>query len=611
MKLFEELKRRNVFRVAIAYSVTAWLVVQVAGQAADSFGAPEWVMKMLIVLSILGFPVALVMAWAYELTPEGLRRESAVEDGDRNARAKATRLNQTIIIALSAALAYFAYDKFILDPRRDAALLAGAEEPAALSEITPERQEAENAEPVSIAVLPFTNLSDEEANEYFADGLSEELLNILAAIPDLHVAARTSSFSFRNRDVTISEIAETLNVSHVLEGSVRKSGDRVRITAQLVKADDGFHLWSENFDRTLDDIFKVQDEIARQVSEKLKVKLLGHTQIARDVDPEAYSLYLQGLYVFRQRGPENMPTARSLLEQSLAIDSEFGEAWGVLAAVYTEMVNFSLIPRVEGVALIRDAMDKAQQYAPNLAYVWGLDGYITKNLFWDWSSAHSKLDRAYELAPGNQVILGWRASLFASLGKIAEAVTLYEKALSLDPLRLSMHSALGLVYIKAGRFDDAIEIFEKQLRLDPDYHWAHSNKGKVWLFRGDFERALSEIQKNPDNQFKDVALAMVYSSLGREADAQILLDKLSTEFESGGFSAFIASVYGWRGEKDEAFLWLDRATESREAGIAYILGDRAFYALLDDQRWVEFLNKVGLYEYWLAMPPEYGGPPAH
>ncbi len=592
MSFFEELKRRNVFRAGAAYLITAWLIAQIAGLAADSFFAPDWVMKMIITVLMLGFPIALVMAWAYEMTPEGLRRDSQGEDDRAQARGT-SRLNQTIIIALSAALVYFAFDKFAMDPRRDAAMLDSVE-----------------AVRPSIAVLPFVNMSEETGNEYFADGLSEELLNVLVKIPDLRVAARTSSFSFRGKDLTIAEIARALNVTHVLEGSVRKSGNKVRITAQLIKADDGFHLWSENYDRTLDDIFVIQDEIAGQVSRALRVTLLEDTQAARAVDPESYELYLRGLHFLRERGPENMPIARDLLLEALEHDPENAMAWDVLSQAYVEMVGFGLMPRATGLPLVRQAMDNAKHLAPEDATILAHEGFFKKNLYWDWEGAQADLNRAHQIEPNNEIILGWLASLSGSLGKLDEAVLLYEQIMEIDPLNLSAHSALGLTYTKVGRYDDAMEVFKKQLQLAPNYHWAHSNTGKAWLFKGDPERALLEIQKNPDNQFKDVALSMVYYSLRQEAAAQAQLDELISEFGEAGFAGFIASVFAWRGEKDDAFRWLEISYQNREASIAYLLGDKAFYSLLDDPRWVDLLKKTGLHEYWLAMPPEYGGPPS-
>ena len=250
MSFYDELKRRNVFRVGIAYAITAWVIAQIAGLAADSFGAPDWVMKMIITMLMLGAPIALVIAWAYELTPGGLRRESDIAPGESRVRANAGKLDRTITVALILAVAYFSYDKFILGSKREAALQETMSHQAEeINSVDAEPAAADQAP--SIAVLPFVNMSDDAGNEYFSEGLSEELLNLLVKIPELKVAARTSSFSYKRKDTKISQIGEELKVAHVLEGSVRKFGNRVRITAQLIKADDGFHLWSQTYDRTL------------------------------------------------------------------------------------------------------------------------------------------------------------------------------------------------------------------------------------------------------------------------------------------------------------------------------------------------------------------------
>ena len=275
-------------------------------------------MKMIITVLVLGFPVALVMAWAYELTPEGLRRESDVEHGQSSAQANASKLDRTITIAL--AVAYFSYDKFVLDPSRDAAMLQNAESVTQQEPETPEPVPLDR--PSSIAVLPFVNMSDDAGNEYFSEGLSEELLNLLVRIPELRVAARTSSFSYKGKDTKIAQIGEELGVTHVIEGSVRKSGSQIRITAQLIKADNGFHLWSQTYDRTLDNIFQIQDEIATAVVKELKITLLGAIPERQETDPEVHTLYLQGKYFMNLQNNENLEKAVSAFKQALKLDPD-------------------------------------------------------------------------------------------------------------------------------------------------------------------------------------------------------------------------------------------------------------------------------------------------
>jgi len=608
VSIFNELKRRNVIRVGIAYTVVAWVIAQVAGLAADSFMAPAWVMKMIITMLLLGFPLAMFFAWAFELTPEGLRRESAVQAENSTTEKTAQKLDQTIIYALILALAWFAWDKFVADPRRDQANLESAlrdtvQESVEQASVDLQVPESER----SIAVLPFVNMSEEAGNEYFADGLSEELLNMLVRTPGLRVAARTSSFSFRDKELKISDIAQELNVNHILEGSVRKSGDRVRITVQLIKADDGFHLWSETFDRTLHDIFAIQDEIASRVADALQVTLLGQQEREHGVTPEAYALWLKGLYFLQQRGEENYTKSAEALMQAIELDSHYAHAWELLAMVYYTQVSNGVRTREEGYVMAMDAIDRAMSLDPSEGSIWGAYGFLKKNLDWDWAEAREALDRAYQLDPHTSIIQVWRGSLIQTLGRVEEAIEIYEQALAADPLNVSVHSSLGILYRKVRRFDDAIVMFNKQLELRPQYHWAHYNLGKVYLFSGDAVQALAEIEKNPPNIYREMGQVLAYSTLGREAEAQAGLRRLVAE-QGRENPVWIAEVFAWRGERDKAFKWLEEAYIQKDIGLAYLLNSYVFENLRDDPRWVQLLQKLKLLEYWQAMPPEYGGP---
>ncbi len=279
MSLFKELKRRNVFKVAIAYIVVAWFVLQVADVVLNNITAPGWVFKVLMLFVALGFPFAMIFAWAFEMTPEGLKRESEVDRSQSITPVTGKKLNLLITGLLVLALGYFAYDKFVLSAGRDAALVEATTQ-AATNTPAPAAQETLEVEK-SIAVLPFVNMSSDVEQEYFSDGLSEELLNLLAKIPELKVASRSSSFQFKGEKFDLKDVAQKLDVAHVLEGSVRKSGDQLRITAQLIKAEDGYHMWSETYDRPLDNIFAIQDEISAAVVEALKIELLGEAPKSR------------------------------------------------------------------------------------------------------------------------------------------------------------------------------------------------------------------------------------------------------------------------------------------------------------------------------------------
>lgn len=455
MSLFAELKRRNVFRVALAYCITTWLIAQMAGLAADSFLAPGWVMKMLITILILGFPVALVMAWAYEMTADGLRRDTVADGGQVASRATG-KLDRTIVLALVAALAYIAYDKLVLDSNRAATLVESAGPQIETTALEPQQstdnlQQSGQSNSNSIAVLPFINMSDDASNEYFSDGLSEELLNLLVKIPELQVAARTSSFSFKGKDIKIPQIARELGVTYVLEGSVRKAGNRVRITVQLIKANDGFHLWSETYDRTLDDIFVIQDEIAGKVVAALKVTLMGVLPETRKTDPEVYALYLQGMYFSNQQGKEDLQKAQLAYEQALAIDSQYAPAWIGLSVVYQAQRKFAFRAHEEANSLSMEAVEKALAIDNNMATAWASLAYL-KRQEWDLDGVKVAVEEALQLEPNNAFVMGTAATLAGTFGQLQTSIELFEKIVRLDPLSLSSLRALGIRYAAGGRY---------------------------------------------------------------------------------------------------------------------------------------------------------------
>jgi TolB-like protein/Tfp pilus assembly protein PilF len=611
LSLFNELQRRNVFRVGAAYVVGAWLLIQVAETIFPLFGFDDAPARIVVVVLMIGFVPALIFAWAFELTPEGLKKESEVDRTQSIAPNTGKKLDRAIMVVLALALGYFAFDKFVMTPQRESEQLAALEEQKT-TEVEQARQEGRSQALVesygdkSIAVLPFVNMSEDRGNEYFADGLSEELLNMMVKIPELRVAARTSSFSFKDKDLTISEIAHELNVSHVLEGSVRKSGNKVRITAQLIKADDGFHLWSENFDRTLDDIFVVQDEIASEVTRALEVTLLGNSQTDHRIDPEAYSLGLKGLYFLQQRGKENSEKSVTALLQAIELEPGYAWAWQLLSIAYYQQIRVGVKTYEAGYVLAMDAIDRALELDPNQGVSWGAYGFLKKNLDWDWKSAKSALTKAHQLDPNSNIIRIWRASLTQTLGRLDEAIELYQQALAVDPLNTSIYSSLGILYRKTLRLDDSIGILEKQIELEPQYHWAQFNLGKSYLFKGEAARALKEIEKNPSNVYRDVGLVLAYTTLGREVEAQVVLQRL-VRLEGERNPVWVAEAYAWRDERELAFEWLEKGFVQKDVGLAYILGNTVFENLWDDPRWVAFLQKLNLLEHWLAMSPEYGG----
>jgi adenylate cyclase len=444
----------------------------------------------------------------------------------------------------------------------------------------------------SIAVLPFVNMSEDKANEYFSDGISEELLNLLAKIPQLQVTARTSSFSFKGKEVAIPEIARTLHVAHVLEGSVRKAGNSVRITAQLVNAGTDTHLWSQTYDRKLDDIFAIQDEIAADVVKQLKVTLLGAAPKARTTDPEAYALYLQAVQLGRLATAEALQQSDALYRKVLAIDPRYAPAWEGLSSNFMDEVELGPLSTKEGYAQAREAAMKALAIDPEYAPAHARLGDIAMYGDNDLADAARYYERALALDPADLSVLGNSAVFLTSLGRLDEALALQEALVRRDPVNMWALFSLGSHHRCAGRLDAAIASYRTLLSLSPGWVAAHYQLGVALLLKGDAQGALAEIEQETIESFKRMGLSMAYHALGRKADSDAALAALIAKDEKNA-SYNIAYVYAFRGEADKAFAWLDKAVEYGDTGLPSIVTNNLFDKIHSDARWLPFLRKIG------------------
>jgi TolB-like protein/Flp pilus assembly protein TadD len=453
-------------------------------------------------------------------------------------------------------------------------------------------QLASTVEDTSIAVLPFVDMSQAKDQGYFSDGISEELLNLLSKIPQLKVAARTSSFSFKGKGVEIPEIARQLHVANVLEGSVRKSGEQLRITAQLIRAAEGYHLWSETYDRKMDDIFKIQDEIAGEVVKELKVKLLGAVPKVRTTDPEAYALYLQAVQLGRHQTAEAFQQSDALYRKVLAIDPRYAPAWDGLARNFTSKANQNLLSNNEGYAQAREAVMKALAIDPDYAPAHANLGYIAMLSDNDFGAAARHFERALALDPADLNVLQNSATFLQSLGRADEALALQEALVRRDPVNVTVLMYQGYQQRMAGRLDAAIASFRTVLSLAPGRAGAHANLGFAVMLKGDAQGALAEIEEETDDGWKMTGLPMAYYALGHKADSDAALTALIAKYEKD--SAYnIAYVYAYRGEADEAFAWLDKALEYGDPGLGEIVAENLFDKIHGDPRWLPFLRKVG------------------
>jgi TolB-like protein/cytochrome c-type biogenesis protein CcmH/NrfG len=571
--LFSELKRRNVIRAAVLYVGAVWALAQGIAQLAPLFGDYDWVARWFVIAGAIGFPFWVAFAWFYEFTPQGLKRESEIDPADSGAHRTSRKLDFAIIGVLSVAVVLLLTDRFVLRH--------GVNAEAAV--VAPER---------SIAVLPFANRSSDRDQEYFSDGISEELLNLLARNPQLQVTARTSSFAFKGKEIGIPEIARRLHVAHILEGSVQKAGNRVRITVQLVDARSDRQLWSRTWDRQLDDIFRIQDEIAGEVVRELKVKLLGATPKARTTDPQAYALYLQARELGRQLKAAALAESDALYRRALTIDPRYAPAWEGLAANFVSKSTIAVLPNQEGLARAREAYGKALSIDPDYAPAHAGLGFIAMYGDNDLAGAARHFERALALDPTSLDVLVNAANLLRNLGRLDEALALEEAVVSRDPVDVRWLYVLGYSQRCAGRYDAAIASYRTVLNLSPDNGSAHYQLGVVLLLKGDARAALAEIEQETSEAYRMIGLPMAYHALGRKADSDRALAALVAKYEKDA-PYNIAGVHAYRGEPDKAFEWLDKAVEYRDPGLGEIVSDDLLARIHADPRWLPLLRKLG------------------
>jgi len=449
---------------------------------------------------------------------------------------------------------------------------------------------------VSIAVMPFVNMSSDKEQEYFSDGLSEELLNHLMRIPGLRVAARTSSFQFKGKNEDLRTIALKLNVSNILEGSVRKEGQKVRITAQLINANDGFHMWSETYDRDLSDVFEVQEDIARSVANSLKVKLFGAAPFASSAatsNLEAYNAYLQGRYFFERRDRESLERALSYYEQAITLDSSYALAWAQIAQVRANQADRGYLPIKEGYEKARTAAEKALALDSNLAEANSAFGWIKATYDWDWAGADAYYQRALALEPGNASVVRAAGGLAASLGRLDEALALHRRAVELDPLSAAARMNLGTYAYYSGQFDEALAAFRKSLELSPALPAIHHDLGRVYLAEGRPQEALAEIQQEHEPVWRLFGQVLVSHALNKKDESDAALGEFIAKYSDG--SAYqVAGAYAFRGQTEKAFEWLDKAYAGRDPGLSDVKVDPLLSNIRSDTRYSAFLRKMGL-----------------
>jgi TolB-like protein/Tfp pilus assembly protein PilF len=441
-------------------------------------------------------------------------------------------------------------------------------------------------------------MSAEKNQEYMSDGMAEELLNLLAQVPDLKVIARTSSFAFKGKDVPVAEIARQLNVAHVVEGSIRKSGNTIRITAQLIRTTDSTHLWSETYDRPLDDIFKVQDEIAGAIVQALQIQLMGGTlarQKGGTQNLKAYQLYLRAWNGEDWNNRSSLDAAGDYLEQAIKLDPSYGIAWLGLASVVSLKTDNGFLNAAEGYERARQLAQHALQLSPELADAHARLQYIHRAFDWDWAAAETEGRRALAIDPNNARAMMYAGALSYTLGRWNDAERQLRAAVARDPLNTYVIWHLGTAYYLAGRFGEAEGVFRKLLEMDPGFPWTRSCLGKALLAQGKPEAALAMVQQTVDETERLTILPVALQAADRQAEADEALKAQIANWGATG-AYFVAQTYAYRGDHDLALQWLERAYKQKDASLVEIVGEPLFKSLADDPRFKAFLRKMKLPE---------------
>jgi serine/threonine-protein kinase len=550
--------------------------MQVASQIFPFFEIPNWVVRLVVLLLVIGFPIALIIAWAFEVTPEGIKRTEVADAAGQRSRGAAWIYIVLIGAALSAGL--FFVGRYTASH--------AASQVRELTTASPQK---------AIAVLPLINESGDPRDEYFSDGLSEELIAALAQISGLKVIGRSSSFRFKDRKEEPKTIGEKLGVSTLLDGTVRKQGDRVRIVAELVNAADGIQLWTRTFDRELKDIFAVQQEIARAVAESLRVTLLGSeeqsTQMATS-SVEAHNAYLQARFHLQRRNLEDYHKAITYFDRAIELDPNYALAYANRSEAWTVIGDLTG-QRSTAYPKARSDAEKAVAIAPSLAEAHAALGWVRAFAEWKFAEGLRELQRAKELSPANPTANDLLARVIVYRGRMEEAERQARQAVELDPLSAATQFTLARVLFYAGKLDESEAAGRKMAELQPSASSSHRWQVLVAVQRGDGETALREAQLEPDEGFRPFELALAHYIRGEKEAADAALADLVAHSREG-LAYQIAQVYAVRGEIDKAFEWLEIAFDNHDGGMASLLVDPVLRGLRDDPRYKNLLVKVGL-----------------
>jgi serine/threonine-protein kinase len=572
---FNELKRRNVYKVAVAYAIVGWLLIQIATQVFPFFEIPNWAVRLIVLAIVMGFPIALVIAWAFELTPEGLKRTETADAAQQSSKSRAWIY--VIVLGAAGSLGLFFLGRFTANTKNASTV---------------------SSENKSIAVLPLVNTSGDVANDYFSDGLSEELIAVLAKIPGLKIIGRNSSFLFKGKSEDSRTIGQKLGVANLIEGSVRKQGERVRIVAELINAPDGHELWSETYDRELQDVFAVQSEIASAVAEQLKVKLLGQAAQS-DAMPSnqnlaAHNAVLQSDFYFQQQTAESLRKAISFLEEAVRLDPNYAFAFAKLSQAWRLYgASFATDDADKAYAEARMAAEKAVRLAPELVEAHKARGWVAMTPNLDFRTAEKEFRRALETSPSDAAAKNALSYALMAQGRLAEAEQVCREALMLDPLLITLWYNLGRLAVATGRYQEAEETFRKGLDLQPHAARFHTYLATLDILQNNSAHALQNAQLESDGFWRDYALTLTEQTQNNRVAADSALKEFSSKYANTG-AYQIAVLYAVRKEPDEMFRWLDNAYATHDSGLTQLVITPFLLHYRDDPRFIALCQKLGM-----------------
>ena len=573
-----ELKRRNVYKVAVAYAVVGWLVIQVSSTVLPTFHAPEWVVQTLVVLVAIGFPIALVIAWAFELTPEGLKRADDVDLAMKR-RPKSHAWIYVVAVGAVLSIGLFMLGRYGFREKNSSTVELPAK---------------------SIAVLPFDNLSEDTSNAYFAEGVQDEILTRLAKVADLKVISRTSTQHFKSAPDNLPQIAKQLGVMNILEGSVQKANDQVRVNVQLINALTDAHLWAETFDRKLTDIFAVESEIAKTIADTLQAKLTGSEKTAMSkkptANPEAYELYLKGRFFWNKRTSADLRKAVDYFNQAIAKDSNYALAYAGLADAFAMYPDYGVEAPADAYPRAKSAAMKALELDNTLGQPHAALGLVYANFEHDFAKSIGEFERAAQLDPNYATAHQWINTGLEPTGQFDRSIAETKHAIELDPLSLIINADLAYSYFNARRFDDALAQSQKTLEIDPSFHVARGYLGLALQFKGQLAEAIPEFRTaaaSNDEPFSQALLGQALARAGMRDEAQRILSRLEERardhFVTGWSLAVIRLALG---DKEGALAALDLALQQHAPEIVLIKYDPLFDDLRGDPHFEALVQKV-------------------